>query len=251
MRALAVFTAVVVLAAASACGDLGEADFGLDDVVEALTGIGASVEQAGQAPGFPFSVPLQRLTADGYDLWVHEYAHVVAQEAEAATILMEGWSVNHTPVEWIGSPHYWIRGRVIVIYLGDDRAAIDLLTGALGGELDLVDLPGACSGDDGPSRVEGILWVAGGPPPGLDQPTAGIVWVYPDTAGSVTSPIGRPLSEPITESAVDSTGEFVIHLPPGTYVLAADMVGGHVCESQVVEVGEGGCTPVTITCHIR
>ncbi len=183
---------------------------------------------------------------------MYEYADVAEQEAEAATILMEGWSVNHTPVEWIGSPHYWIRGRVIIMYLGDDEAAIDLLTGALGAELDLTGLPSACGGDEGPSRVEGILWVVGGRHPGLDQPTAGIVWVYPDTADSEAPPVGRPLgAEPITESAVDSTGEFVIHLPPGTYVLAADMVGGHACEPQVVEVGEGRCASVTITCHIR
>lgn len=138
------------------------------------------------------------------------------------------------------------------MYVGDDQAAIDLATAALGAELDLAGLPNACGGEDGPSRVEGVLWVVGGRYPGVNRPTAGTVWVYPETTDGSVPPEGRPLGvAPIVESSVDATGQFVTHLPPGTYLLAADMAGGHACEAQVVEVSEGRCSPVTITCSIR
>ena len=64
----------------------------------------------------------------------------------------------------------------------------------------------------------------------------------------LSQPVGV---EPIAELAVDSTGEFRISLPPGTYLLAAQMVGGYAWWTQWVEVNPGGYTPITITCYIR
>ncbi len=111
--------------------------FGLADVVESLGGVGAMVEQGDRNPGAPFSAPRQMLAVEEFRIGVYEYADTTARVADEATIAMNGWSVNATPVEWIAPPHYWSRGRVIVLYLGDDSAAISLLTAALGQPLDL------------------------------------------------------------------------------------------------------------------
>jgi hypothetical protein len=35
-------------------------------------------------------------------------------------------------VEWVSAPHFWASGKIIVLYVGDDAEAVDLLTGALG-----------------------------------------------------------------------------------------------------------------------
>ncbi len=111
--------------------------FGLSDVIDALSGVGATVEQRGQIPATPFSVPGQLFDVDAFEIAVREYADAAARAEEEETIAMDGWSVNNTPVEWIASPHYWSRGRVIVLYLGDDPTAIDLLNSTLGPAIDL------------------------------------------------------------------------------------------------------------------
>jgi hypothetical protein len=48
-------------------------------------------------------------------------------------------SVNGGPVESIGPPHYWVRGRVIIQCLDDDMAAVRMVTGAPGEPLDIGD----------------------------------------------------------------------------------------------------------------
>jgi hypothetical protein len=120
------------------------------------------------------------------------------------------------------------------------------------GTLALAVVVAACGGNDDPSGVDGLLRVIGGPYPGLDQATAGTVSVYPATAEGEGPLLNQPVGvESIAELAVDSTGEFRISLPPGTYLLAARMVGGRAWETQWVEVNPGGYTPITITCYIR
>ena len=111
--------------------------FKLADVIDALSGVGATVEQGGRVPAMPFSVPGQLFDVDAFEIAVREYADAAARAEEEETIAMGGWSVNNTPVEWIASPHYWSRGRVIVLYLGDNPTAIDLLNSTLGPEIDL------------------------------------------------------------------------------------------------------------------
>jgi hypothetical protein len=128
------------------------------------------------------------------------------------------------------------------------------------GTLALAVVVAACGGNEVPSGIDGLLWVTGGRGPGLDQPTAGTVSVYPATAEGEEPLLNQPVGvEPIAELAVDSTGEFRISLPPGTYLLAAQMVGGYTWWTvggytwwtQWVEVNPGGYTPITITCYIR
>lgn len=142
--ALAVGFAVVLVA----CGENSDVEsrltmaspnapvFELADVIDALSGVAATVEQRGRVPAMPFSVPGRRLAVDAFEIDVREYADVVARAEEEGTIAMGGWSVNNTPVEWIASPHYWSRGRVIVLYLGDNPRAIDLLNSTLGPAID-------------------------------------------------------------------------------------------------------------------
>ena len=117
------------------------------------------------------------------------------------------------------------------------------------GTLALAVVVAACGGNDELSGVEGRLRVIGNAYPGVDQATAGTVVVYPaaaeDEAPLVSQPIGV---EPIAEVAVDSTGEFRVSLPPGTYLLAAQVVGGYAWSTQPVDVNPGEYTDVIITC---
>lgn len=112
------------------------ASYTLSDLISELSATEVHVEQRpqlGRSTTF-FETPGSVLVVDGHQVWVYEYDDVTSREAISETILMGGWSVNHTPVEWIASPHYWLRGRLIVQYLGDDAAPIGVLSGVLGEE---------------------------------------------------------------------------------------------------------------------
>ena len=130
---------LVVVAAVVLAGCAGSENFGHAEVVAALTRDGILVEESGTAPGSPFSVDAQKVLAGGHELRVFEYPDGAAREHESSTIGMGGYSVNGTPIEWIAPPHYWVRSRVIVLYLGDDDAAITMVTAALGEPLDVGD----------------------------------------------------------------------------------------------------------------
>ena len=135
---------------------------------------------------------------------------------------------------------------------GDRYDCLAMRRMLVAGTLALAVVVAACGGNDDPSGIDGLLWVVGGRYPGLDQPTAGKVSVYPATAEGEGTLLSQPVGvEPIAELAVGSTGEFRISLPPGTYLLAAQMVGGYAWWTQWVEVNPGGYTPITITCYIR
>jgi hypothetical protein len=139
------------------------ADFAFDQLVAALVAAGAQVESLGTDPGFPFSVPEQRITASGHTIRVYEYADEARRADEQATIGMDGWSVGGAPVEWISSPHFWGQGRVIVQYLGDDVGALDLINRALGPEMDLASPGGpACRYQVGEYPPEAITVAVGG-----------------------------------------------------------------------------------------
>jgi hypothetical protein len=117
------------------------------------------------------------------------------------------------------------------------------------GTVALAVLVAACGGHNEPSGVDGQLRVIGAAYPGVYQATAGTVLVYPATAEGEWPVVNQPLGvEPFAELAVDATGEFRISLAPGTYMLAAQVVGGYSWTMQRVEIDPGEFTPITITC---
>lgn len=111
------------------------APFGFNNLIDALASAGVPAQPGERASGMPFSVPRRPVDVGTFEIAVYEYDDPATRVAEEATIAMEGWSVNHTPVEWVATPHYWSRGRVIVLYLGDDHSVIDFLSQVLGPEV--------------------------------------------------------------------------------------------------------------------
>lgn len=114
--------------------------YGYGDVREAILDGGHVVGEEVNGPGAPFRVPARTMQVEGHDLRIYEYADEASRQCDSDTIGMGGWSVNVTPVEWIGTPHFWLRGRVIVLYLGDNAEFIGLVTDAVGPQLDVSGL---------------------------------------------------------------------------------------------------------------
>lgn len=66
------------------------------------------------------------------ELQVFEYVTVEEAERAAAKIALDGISVGFSGATWVGPPHFFTRGRLIVLFVGDDPAVQLLLEQLLG-----------------------------------------------------------------------------------------------------------------------
>lgn len=65
------------------------------------------------------------------ELQVYEYADPATLESDARQVTPDG-NLNTVMITWIADPHFFCTGQLIVIYLGDDGAAVGLLTELFG-----------------------------------------------------------------------------------------------------------------------
>ena len=101
-------------------------------LISALKAAGATVE-TGNAITEPFFTPEgQTFKVNGGDLQVFEYESAEAMAKEAALVAPDGGSVGTSMVDWMDTPHFYKAGRIIVLYVGSDQAALDLLNKVLG-----------------------------------------------------------------------------------------------------------------------
>src|SRR5712692_6496964 len=66
------------------------------------------------------------------DVQLFEYGSVAAAEADAHQIRADGSGTATTIVDWVAPPHFFLKGRVLVLYVGNDQAVVSLLGGLLG-----------------------------------------------------------------------------------------------------------------------
>lgn len=137
---------LLVVLVATACGrqpavTLPEADPTIsvarpvEDIVSlvgALTAAGATIEMREPVEQAFFTERGQILEVNGADVQVFEYETAQAMEADAALVEPDGGSIGTSMVTWMATPHFFKSGRILVLYVGDDQAVVDLLEGALG-----------------------------------------------------------------------------------------------------------------------
>jgi len=104
----------------------------VEELVEALQSDGAKVELLGSIEQVFFSVEGQVLGVNGAEVQVFEYADEAAREAESQLISPDGSSVGTAMITWVSQPHFWVEGKLIALYVGEDQAIVDLLSGVLG-----------------------------------------------------------------------------------------------------------------------
>jgi len=104
----------------------------LGSLSQALRAAGATVEGGDSLDQPFFSVTGQILKINGADVQVFEYKSAEAMEADAAQVSADGGSVGTSMVTWMATPHFFKSGNVLVIYVGDDAAVLDLLKSVLG-----------------------------------------------------------------------------------------------------------------------
>jgi len=101
-------------------------------LMDALRAAGAEVEIGDSVEQAFFSVTGQILKVNGVDVQVFEYESAEAMEADAAQVSADGGSIGTSMVMWVEAPHFFKAGRVLVLYVGEDAAILDLLKSVLG-----------------------------------------------------------------------------------------------------------------------
>ncbi|MCI0696156.1 hypothetical protein L0337_29660 [candidate division KSB1 bacterium] len=97
-------------------------------LVEGLRAAGHSVEPVVEEISQPFfSVKGRRLIVDGESVQVFEYENNAAAETEAALI-----PPANMRILWAVTPHFYKKGKLIVLYVGDQTAITETLIALVG-----------------------------------------------------------------------------------------------------------------------
>lgn len=72
------------------------------------------------------------ISVNGEDIQVFEYDDIEAMELEAKQVAPDGSSVGTSMMMWVGTPHFYKAGKIIILYIGDNQSVLDLLDNTIG-----------------------------------------------------------------------------------------------------------------------
>ena len=103
---------------------------------------GASIRDEGETGrGLFYDAEYRIVEVDGISIQVYEFASVKDMEVNASgvsrygTQITKDWGdgmISSVFVNWIGTPHFYKAGQIIVIYVGNNYAIISLLQNGFG-----------------------------------------------------------------------------------------------------------------------
>ena len=101
-------------------------------LIEKLRTAGLSVEVVGEVDQPFLSVTGTMIKLQGEDVQVFQYPSAAEMEAQAAPISRDGTAVGTRKIHWIGSPHFFKQGKLLVLYVGNDDKVLKALEAVLG-----------------------------------------------------------------------------------------------------------------------
>lgn len=151
-RRLLTLISVLLIACISACGSAlpfdvslvptvspetaPDDEFTLASFARRISDIGVEFRVRGDVRQPFFEVQGQVVDIDGKPVQVYEYRAVEEAQAAAASVTPDGNAVTRgealTLIDWIATPHFYQRDRLVVVYVGEDHEVLDVLAGALG-----------------------------------------------------------------------------------------------------------------------
>lgn len=101
-------------------------------LIKSLRALGAGATAVGEVDRPFFSITGIMIKVHGEEVQVFQYDNAAAADAEAAPISRDGTAVGTRKIHWIGSPHFFKQGRVLVLYVGNDQKVEKTLEAVLG-----------------------------------------------------------------------------------------------------------------------
>lgn len=133
------FSLVVLMFVAISCGNtnpVGPSEVGsTDTLISALQQQGSTVVRGELLPRDSnpfFSTNAQVVRVNTGVINVFEYPSIAAAESDASKVSGDGSAVGSTKITWVGPPHFYKSGRLIVLYAGNDAAVLQVLEAVLG-----------------------------------------------------------------------------------------------------------------------
>jgi hypothetical protein len=121
--------------------------YSYDNFIDDLLDSGASVQVGKEVEIGFFSVQGRNILVNGERIHVFEYDNaalanedvaIVYPDGSGMEITITGTTKKATVIDWIGPPHFYSKGRLIVIYIdvnfGDDPSMMNLLEDTLGSQ---------------------------------------------------------------------------------------------------------------------
>lgn len=68
----------------------------------------------------------------GEDVQVFQYSNIAAATAQADLVSPDGGTVGTTKLHWVGLPHFYKQGKLLVLYVGDNGNVLKALEAVLG-----------------------------------------------------------------------------------------------------------------------
>ncbi len=110
----------------------GETVTDYESLVDALHAARVQVE-AGEEVDQPFfSVEGRIIKVHEEDIQVFQYPNVTVRDEQAALVSSDGNGLGTAKIHWIGRPHFYKKGRLIVLYVGDTDNVLKVLGTVLG-----------------------------------------------------------------------------------------------------------------------
>ncbi len=104
-------------------------------LVDTLRAQGWTVEPTGPVSQPFFPIPGQTLKVNGQDIQVFEFENPSSTKSQAKDISPDGRSIGNTVVQWIEPPHFFLSGKILVLYLGKDPDLLKKLEAVLGQQI--------------------------------------------------------------------------------------------------------------------
>jgi hypothetical protein len=101
-------------------------------LISQLRAAGESVELVGEVDQPFLSVTGTMIKLQGEDVQIFQYSSANEMEAQAALISPDGTAVGTRKIHWIGSPHFFKQGRILVLYVGNNKKVENALEAVLG-----------------------------------------------------------------------------------------------------------------------
>ena len=110
---------------------------GYDALMLSLAEQGVTPQATDETIGGVFGLDAGIIKLGDEDIQVHEFETTALADGAASGVTVDGGTIKSSDgsvssVRWIAPPHFFLRGNVIVLYVGEDAGALSALVGALG-----------------------------------------------------------------------------------------------------------------------
>jgi hypothetical protein len=79
-----------------------------------------------------FSVPTKIVSIGGADIQVFEFQNELDTEVAVFTVSEDGTEIGTSIIRWMDTPHFYAKGKIIVLYVGQNPEITNLLESLLG-----------------------------------------------------------------------------------------------------------------------